>query len=194
MPNRWAMWLGLGAIGLFAVARNAGSQEQTLQPDAKKHVVVPVMAPRAEDVSSIDGIVKATYETISGGVGVSRQWGRDRTLYVPGIRFVALEPDPKAGALKTHVSTHQEYVDEEDASFVKDGFTERELGRETHRFGNIATVLSSYEGKVASGKVVARGVQIYQLYNDGKRWWIASLEWNEESPANPIPPELLLKK
>jgi hypothetical protein len=52
-------------------------------------------------------------------------------------------------------------------------------------------VLSSYEGTVASGKVITRGVNIFQLYFDGKRWWILSMVWDEERPGNPIPKELL---
>jgi hypothetical protein len=77
---------------------------------------------------------------------------------------------------------------------VKDGFTERELGHKIQRYGNVATVLSSYEGKNAStGKVVTRGVNIFQLYFDGKRWWILSMVWDEETPQNPIPPDLLPK-
>ena len=39
----------------------------------KRHVEVPTIAPRPEDVGSIEGIVNASYETISGGVGVPRQ-------------------------------------------------------------------------------------------------------------------------
>jgi hypothetical protein len=77
---------------------------------------------------------------------------------------------------------------------VKEGFTERELAHDIHRFGNVATVLSSYEGKVSStGKVVTRGVNIFQLYYDGKRWWILSMVWDRERPDNPIPPELRSK-
>jgi hypothetical protein len=74
---------------------------------------------------------------------------------------------------------------------VKNGFTEREIAHEIKRYGNVATVLSSYEGKTAAGKAVSRGVNIFQLYFDGKRWWILSMVWDEERPGNPIPPELL---
>jgi len=188
MRNRWTLWMCIAVVGLFAVVKSA-----RLQGETKKHVAVPVIAAKAEDVSSIDGIVKATYETISGEAGKPRQWSRDRTLYVPNVRFIAVEKDEKTGAPKVKVSSHQEYVDSSDADLVKGGFSERELGRETHQFGNIATVISSYEGKTGAGKVEARGVQIYQLYNDGKRWWIASLEWNEESAGAAIPAELLKK-
>ena len=49
-----------------------------------------------------------------------------------------------------------------DESTVKEGFTERELGHKIERYGNVATVLSSYEGKNAStGKVVTRGSEYF---------------------------------
>lgn len=159
-----------------------------------KHVSVPKAAPRSEDVSTIEGIVKASYETISGGVGVPRQWGRDRTLFAPSVRYVSISKD-KAGAVKARTSDYQEYLDESDDFVVKQGFTEVELGRKIERFGNVATVLSSYEGKVQStGKVVTRGVNIFSLYFDGKRWWIQTMLWDEEGPDNPIPADLLPKK
>jgi len=156
-----------------------------------EHVPVTAIAPRLEDVSSIDNIVKASYETISGGIGVPRQWGRDRSLYDPNVRFVSISVDPKTKAIITHFESHQDFVDHSDAFMVKEGFEERELKHVTRQFGNVATVLSSYEGKVAStGKVVTRGVNIFQLYFDGKRWWVLSMVWDEERDDNPLPPDL----
>ncbi|HJZ65655.1 MAG TPA: hypothetical protein VKD70_15120 [Candidatus Acidoferrum sp.] len=156
-----------------------------------KQVTIPKAEPRPEDVNTIEGIVKASYETISGGVGVPRQWGRDRTLFAPSVRYIAMSKD-KSGAVKVQTSDYQEYLDQSDDFLVKQGFTEVELGRKIERFGNVATVLSSYEGRVAStGKVVTRGVNIFSLYNDGKRWWIQTMLWDEEEPGKPIPAELL---
>jgi hypothetical protein len=187
MVNRLALLLFL--LGLFSDALASA------QSDAKNHVNIPAIEAKAEDVSTIEGIVKASYETISGGVGIPRQWGRDRTLYDPHVRFVAMERDPKSQAIVPQSSDEQGFVDATDEFMVKEGFTERELGREIHRFGSVATVLSSYEGKVAStGKVVTRGVNIYQLYYDGKRWWILSMVWDEERPDNPIPARLLAQR
>jgi hypothetical protein len=171
--------LAVGASGLGVVRA---------QP--KAHVDRPIIEARAEDVGTIEGIVTASYETISGGVGVPRQWGRDRTLFDPNSRSVAIHVDAKTGAIKTESMTEQDFADRSDASLVKDGFTERELKHVIKRFGNVATVLSSYEGS-ASGKMIERGVNIFQLYFDGKRWWILSMVWDEERPGNPIPKELL---
>ena len=182
-----------GFCGLLACGFCGGSAtEKPLEKQAEmRHVPVPKAEPRAEDVSTIEGIVKASYETISGGVGVPRQWGRDRTLFAQSVRYVSIGKD-KAGALKATTSDYQEYLDESNDFMVKQGFTEAELGRKIERFGNVATVLSSYEGKLAStGKVVTRGVNIFSLYFDGKRWWIQTMLWDEEGPNNPIPAELL---
>jgi hypothetical protein len=188
MKQRYA-GLGFGVLALFVVALKAMPQSKT-----PVHVDVPVVEARPEDVGSIDGIIKATYETISGGVGVPRQWGRDLTLFDPHSRLLAPHADPKTGAIRVFNDSHQEYVDGGDPIMVKEGFTERELGRVVKQYGNVATVLSSYEGKFAStGKILARGVNIFTLYNDGRRWWILSIIWDEEKPDRPIPPELLPK-
>ena len=183
MKTAHAVLLGCGILAFAcAVGRTA--------PEDNKHVDRPVIAARAEDVSTIEGIVKASYETISGGAGVPRDWGRDRTLFDPESRSVAVVVDPKTGVITAKAKTEQEFADEADAWAVKNGFTERELRHIIKRYGNVATVLSSYEGKNAEGKVITRGVNIFQLYFDGKRWWILSMVWDEERPDNPIPPEL----
>ncbi len=172
---------------MAGVACNGGR----IAAQEKTHVEIPVVPARAEDVNTIEGIVKASYETISGGAGVPRDWGRDRTLFDPESRSVAVTVDAKTGAITAKAKTEQEFADADDAWMVKNGFTEREIKHEIKRYGNVATVLSSYEGKTAEGKVIARGVNIFQLYFDGKRWWILSMVWDEERPGNPIPAELL---
>jgi hypothetical protein len=175
-------------VGLLA-ARPSGAQEPS--PPAVHHVVVPALAPRPEDVSSIDGIVKAYYDVISGPAGQPRQWGRDRTLYWPGIRFFAAGVKTD-GSPTVRVMTHQEFVDATDAQVVKNGFRESEIHRVTHRVGNIAHVMSTYEmHAVGTGPVTGRGVNSLDLYWDGTRWWITAASWDDERPGSPIPPELL---
>ncbi len=81
MANR--MWVS----GVWAILAVPGALAAQAQPAAPAHVAVPVIAVRPEDVNSIEAIVKADYECISGGVGVARQWSRDLTLYDPNARF-----------------------------------------------------------------------------------------------------------
>ncbi|HKA57173.1 MAG TPA: hypothetical protein VKD28_01035 [Gemmatimonadales bacterium] len=147
------------------------------------------LAPRTQDVSTIDGIIKAFYEVVSGPAGTPRQWQRDSTLYIPRVRFVAMhENDGKPVAA---VMDHAEFVAMYNKAFVDRGFFEREIHRLTKRFGNIAHVFSTYEFRsTENGPVLGRGVNSIQLFWDGTRWWIASAIWDDERPDNPIPADL----
>lgn len=154
-------------------------------------IPVPAATPRAVDVGSIDGMVQAYYDVISGPPGKPREWSRDRTLYVPGQRFFAIGRD-QDGRVTTSVMDHQQYVDSSDARFVARGFFEKEIHRVAQRFGDIAHVWSTYETREKdNGPVTARGVNSLQLYWDGKRWWIVSSMWTDERPDNSIPKEYL---
>jgi hypothetical protein len=186
MKNHMGLLRGIFAMGLLAIALGALAQTKK-----EAHIKVPVIPARPEDVSSIEEIVRADYECISGGVGVPRQWARDFTLYEANARFFVVEKDAKTGGLKVSAPTVQEFTDESDAELVKGGFVERELAHKIYRYGNVATVFSSYEVKFSStGEVYGRGVNIYQVYYAGGRWWISSISWDAERLINDIPPEL----
>lgn len=151
---------------------------------------VETVAPRPEDVGSVDGIMRAFYEVTNVAPDAPRQWGRDRTLYVPWIRFVALGPGT-TGRSSVTVFTHQAFVDATEP-LIQKGFVEREIFRTTRRYGNMVHVDSTYETLVGVEKPVrGRGVNSLDLYFDGQRWWVASVIWQSEDPAHPIPPELL---
>lgn len=153
-------------------------------------VSVATLPARAADVGSIDSIIAAFYDVISGPAGQPRQWARDRSLYIAGVKFVSL--DVRDGRPVAAVMDHQQFVDRTDAAFVRDGFFEREIHRVTHRFGNLAHVFSTYEmRRTRDGPVFGRGVNSIELIWDGQRWWIAAAVWDDERPDNPIPSELL---
>jgi hypothetical protein len=148
------------------------------------------VAPRPEDVGSVDGIMRAFYEVTNVAPDAPRQWDRDRTLYVPWIRFVALGPGA-TGRPSVTVWTHPEFV-EATEPLIQRGFVERELFRTTRRYGNMVHVDSTYESLLGTEKPVrGRGVNSLDLYFDGQRWWVASLVWQSEDATHPIPPELL---
>ncbi len=44
--------------------------------------------PRASDVQSMDAILAALYDVISGPAGQQRDWDRMRNLFVPGARLI----------------------------------------------------------------------------------------------------------
>lgn len=147
-------------------------------------------APRPSDVATLDGIVHAYYDVISGPPGQAREWSRDSSLYITDIRFVSM--GFANGRPVPNVMDHGTYARQSDPYFVKNGFFEQEIHRETRRFGNIAHVFSTYESRnTPDGPVIARGINSLNLFWDGSRWWIASATWDEERPGNPLPPEYL---
>jgi hypothetical protein len=156
-------------------------------------VEIPTIPADPKDVGSIDSIVKAFYDVISGPAGQPRQWGRDKTLYLPGVRFVSMSE--RNGKISMSAMDHEQYVNSSNGFMVRDGFIETELKRIERRFGNTAHVLSSYEYRSkADGPVLGRGVNTILLVFDGTRWWITSAIWDDERPNNPIPADLLPAK
>jgi hypothetical protein len=182
IPSLLATALVIAAL----IPRLAASQGAS----AHEHVMVPAIAPRSADVSTIDGVISAYYDVISGPPGQPRQWSRDRTLYWPGLRVFSASVKAD-GTPAVQVLTHQEYVDATNASYVKRGFDGHEIHRVTYRLGNIAHVISAYETRTdPKGPLLARGVNSLDLYRDGTRWWITAA-CDDERPGSPIPPELL---
>jgi hypothetical protein len=179
------VWAVLMTACLPALAQDKG--EKRAQPI---HVEVATIAPRPEDVATLDGIMNAFYEVVSGPKGQPRQWARDRTLYIPGVRFVSTSK--RNGKVYAAVLEHQAYVDAVNPLIFRTGFYEREIHRQTKSFGNITHIFSTYESReTVDGPVTERGVNSLELFNDGKRWWIASVTWDDERPDNPIPADLL---
>ena len=172
----------------WKIANGASTLEFQCDRDLKA-VTIAKVAADPKDVSSIDGIIKAFYATISGPKGQPRQWSRDKTLYIPDVRFVSMSEQD--GKIRAGVMNHQQYVNGTNENFVSRGFTEREISRVTRRFGNIAHVFSTYEYSNDDGSDKGRGVNSMELYWDGTRWWISSASWDDERPNNPIPKELL---
>jgi hypothetical protein len=175
--------LAVAAILFAAVPARA----QEVAPNA---VTVPEVEPLTEDVTTIDGIVAAFYEVISGPPGQPREWGRDATLYLEPMWFTIASVDPETGTPGARTISKQQFVDESDAFLVESGFEEREVHRETRRFGNIAHVWSTYEWTTADGQA-GRGINGIHLFHDGTRWWITHATWDSEREDNPIPAEYL---
>jgi len=156
------------------------------------HVTIGKAVPRPEDVSTIDGMIKAYYEVVSGPASQPRQWDRDATLYIRNVRFVIISEDA-TGKTTAESMTHQEFVDTSDASLVGKAFYEHEVHRITQRVGNIAHVFSTAERSSSpDGTVEGRSIDSIELYWDGKRWWITGANlWDINTAKHPIPGEFL---
>lgn len=154
----------------------------------------PTQAATAPTYSTIDSVIDALYDTISGPAEKERDWDRLRSLFAPQGHMTVQGPN-KAGQMTTRVLSVSEYVSRVTPMFAKDGFFERELTRSTDVYAQIAHVLSTYEARhvSADSKPFARGINSIQLVNDGGRWYIQSLLWQAETEKQPIPAKYLPK-
>jgi len=146
------------------------------------------------DVTSMDGIIKALYDVISGPAGQKRDWDGMRSLFIPGARLIPTTRQP-SGQITTRVLDVEGYISGSGPSLEKNGFFEKEVARQTETFGNIAHVFSTYESRRNSDdpKPFARGINSIQLTNDGNRWWVVTIFWQAESPSAPLPAKYLPK-
>ena len=144
---------------------------------------------RPADVASVDSVVAALYDTISGPAGKPRDWDRLRSLFRPEGRLVV------HGPAKTTILTVEDYIGRTTPVFAKTGFFESEVSRKTEQFGLIAHVFSTYQSVHApeDAKPFQRGINSIQLINDGQRWWVESLVWQAESDSTPLPERYLQK-
>ena len=179
-------FIGLLVItGLFRVSQAQNSSNATA-----KHVEIRSVPARQEDVSTVDGIIKASYETGSGPAGQPRQWARDRTLYVPDVRFTIFTNEN--GKSVAEQFTYQEFADMADPTMVKNGYYEHEIHRVTYRYGDWAHIMStSEERRTPTGPVTGHWIDNVELFWDGRRWWITSGTFVEERPNEPLPKEYL---
>ena len=178
------------ALGLSA---QQAQQKPAEKPPAPANVhAAPVASPEAkpEDVQSIDAIVKALYDVISGPAG-PRDWNRFHSLFIPEARLTVSGKRPD-GAGFVRSFTTSEYQERSGAFFLKEGFFETGIHNDVEQFGQEAQVWSTYESRhEKGGQPFARGINSIQLANDGKRWWVISILWDSERPDNPIPEKYL---
>jgi len=142
----------------------------------------------AADVASIDAIISAVYDVISGDAGVARDWERWHSLFAEGATLSAVVRGPDQ-AVRRVVMTPESYVERSGAFLEQNGFHETEIGRVTEGFGQIAHAFSTYESRRSRSdpEPFQRGINSFQLMNDGARWWVVSIYWQGEGPDNPIP-------
>ncbi len=148
------------------------------------------------DVASLDAIMKAVYDAISGDAGQKRDWDRFRSLFHPDAKLIPSGKNAQTGVIGARFLTPEDYVTRSGPFLERDGFHERELARHVDQYGNIAQVFSTYVAfrKKDDKEPFMRGINSFQLLNDGKRWWVVNIYWQAETPDNPIPKEYIKSK
>ena len=184
----WEVIMTWFRVALFGVTLGLFSSSAALAQGMEAAVRRP--ADRA-DVGSVDAIIAAVYDVISGPAGV-RDWDRMRSLFIPEARLIAVGEAPD-GSFTKRVMSLEDYIGRAGAYFEQNGFVERELARRTERFEHIAHAFSTYESlhSVADPEPFSRGINSFQLMHDGERWWIVTIYWEAETPDKPIPDKYL---
>lgn len=142
--------------------------------------------PLESDVSSIDGLMKAYYDIVSGPGSRVRDVARDKSIHHPDAR-VYYPSSPGDGPARVTAMSVEEYH-RNSAEAFKEGFYEKEVGRTVRQFGPSVHVWSSYESrKTPDGPVIARGINNLILLFDGKRYSILAETFGRESRDNPLP-------
>jgi hypothetical protein len=154
-------------IGLLALAAAAAAQ------------------PSQADLAGIDAAIRGVYEVISGPPGQKRDFDRMRSLFAPGATMKAI------GSKGLHGGSVEDYIVRDRDILEREGFTERELGRGLQVWGGLATAWSSYDGRTANGSFHERGINSFELVKVDGKWLIASILWQEETPDNPLPRNLI---
>jgi hypothetical protein len=180
------------ALALVATASAPlGAQAAAIRPPSVDTSARPAAQPA--DVSSVDAILKALYDVISGPAGQKRDWDRMRSLFVPNARLMPTGPRQGGGAAAAVLSV-DDYVNRAGPRLEADGFFEREIHRTVEEYGNILHAFSTYESRRTADlneKPFARGINSIQLLKDGNRWWVVSIFWDSERPGNEIPSKYL---
>jgi hypothetical protein len=146
------------------------------------------------DVESVDAIVAAVYDVISGPAGQARDWDRWRSLFVPEARIISVRRSAE-GVNSYGVMTPENYVQRAGRPLQQSGFFENEIGRVQEEFGPVVHLFSTYQSKRAATdpEPFMRGINSFQVMNDGTRWWIVSIFFTGEGPDLPIPEKYLNK-
>jgi hypothetical protein len=167
----------------------AGAFGRPVRGQATDKPAAPAAKPA--DVASMNSIVAALYDVISGPAG-KRDWDRMRSLFVPYGRLIPVGRRAN-GEMGNRAMSVDDYIAGSAKFLEENGFYEREIARRTEQFGNIAHIFSTYESKHKADdpKPFARGINSIQVMNDGKRWWIVTVLWQGESADNPLPDKYL---
>ena len=166
---------GVLFIGTFLLSSSAGAQRTEVA-----------------DGESISIIITAVYDVISGPAGEARDWDRLRNLFTEGatLSYVTRDED---GTYSRTIRTPNSYIENNGPSLERDGFFENEIHQVVESYGMIAHVFSTYESRrrESDTQPFSRGINSFQLMNDGNRWWVVSIYWQSEGAENPIPSRYL---
>lgn len=147
------------------------------------------------DLSTVNGIIYALYNIISGPSGQERNWNDFRNLFAENARmFIAVPNDDSGSVLKS--ITPEEYVQRNQTRLSDIGFNEEELYRITNAYGAGTQIFSTYESHFTNKngeEEITKGINNIQLYFNGQRYFIVSIFWDANAKNIEVPERYLPK-
>lgn len=190
--TRCAVAAGVVVATSCAEAERAG-EAPTPEPAPQVAEAPATFEADPADVGSPDALVAAVYEVISGPGEAQRDWDRFRSLFAPGARLMPTGTDEN-GRRVVRVMAPADYASmAQEGNWFAEGFFEVETGSVSESYGAIAHRFSSYASfrSEDDAEPFTRGINSFQLLNDGERWWILSIFWQDAGDAGPIPDRYL---
>ncbi len=139
------------------------------------------------NLHDVDEVLRAFYRSISGPAG-GQDWETSKLLLHEDARLVRtrLDEEGRPVAFSFSVDGYREATAPLLAGF---DFYEVEIARRTIRFGNIAQSFSAYEAydRPEGGRLLKRGLNMIHLFDDGTRWWIMHVIWDDEREGLELP-------
>jgi len=146
-----------------------------------------------DNVSTLDGIMKAYYDVVTVKKGEKPSYERDSLLHFGNVQVGWVHRSQNGKMVFKYVSL-KEFHRLSDNGAAAQGFYEKELSRKVEKFGSLYHVWSTYESRTTStGPIIERGINSIELFYDGTRFWILGWFFNAERKDNPIPPQYLTK-
>ena len=143
----------------------------------------------AEDLQSIDAIITAYYDVVSGSSEDPWQFERDSYIHSKNAIITRLDEN---GNAESH-ALEAEYIPL--ALTPKEDFYEKELKRTVSQFGNIAQVWSAFEIRTDPEiATIVRGLNSIQVHYENERWFIDSWTCEMEHPKNPLVAQFLMEQ
>jgi hypothetical protein len=145
-----------------------------------------------DDTTSVQNILDAYYDCISGPIGEKRDFNRFKNLFHSSASFTYSYWNKEQTKASTMVfKTVDEFIEKLD-NLDKKGFYEYEIANTINEFGSVVQVFSTYTFKVEDKSIESKtGITSYEILFDGERYWIFSMFWTIESERFKIPEKYL---
>ena len=145
-----------------------------------------------EDTTSVQNILDAYYDCISGPIGQKRDFDRFKNLFHPSATFTYSYWNSEQTKASTMIfKTVDEFIEKLDY-LDKKGFYEHELANTINEFGSVIQVFSTYTYRAEDNSIEPKtGITSYEIFYDGERYWIMSMFWTIENERYKIPKKYL---